>query len=126
VFARLALRNGYAAISQITSASYGQSHGGHASHSGRGSGSGAGQSAPGATVPQGAGNGGSGPSKRPMKRGGSGDGEGGPNKKKKLSNEPQGPCLFRCIIFELNQQSPEANEDHPCRGKRFVTLEGVV
>jgi len=121
VIARLALRNGYAAISQITSASYGQSRGGRGSHSGRRNSGGAGQSASGSTVPPGAGNDGGGPSKHPMKRGGGGDGEGNPNKKKK-PNEQQGSDVHYCIVFELSQPSPK----HPCRDKRFTTLESAM
>lgn len=121
VYARLALLNGYAAISQITSASYGQSHGGHASHSGQRNSGGAGQNAPGSTVPPGAGDGGSGPGKRLMKRGGNGDGEGNPNKKKKVSNESQGSGPFRCIIPQLRRKSPEGD----C-AKSFADLVAVV
>ena len=122
VIARVAL-NGYAAIpvSQITSASYVQSHGGHAGHSSRRNSGGVGQSAPGSTVPPGVGNGGSSPSKRPVKRGGNGDGEGNPNKKKKVSNEPQGLGSFRCIIPGLRQESPEGD----C-AKSFADLGAVV
>ena len=121
VIARLALLNGYAAISQITSASYVQSHGGHANYSGQRNNGGAGQNAPGSTVPLGAGNGGSDPSKRLMKRGGSGDGEGNPNKKKKVSNEPQGSGPFRCIIPQLRQRPAEGD----C-AKSFADLVAVV
>lgn len=122
VIARLALRNEYAAISQITSAPYGQGRGGRGSHSGRRNSGGLGQSASGSTVPLGAGNGGGGPSKHPMKRGGGGDGEGNPNKKKKLSNEQQGSDAHYCIVFELSQPSPK----HPCKDKRFTTLDSAV
>ncbi|KAG0136926.1 hypothetical protein HOY82DRAFT_478216 [Tuber indicum] len=126
VIARLALRNGYTTISQITSASYGQSHGGRGSHSARRNSGGAGQNTSGSAVPSGARDGGGGPSKRPMKREGGGDGEGNPNKKKKLLNEPQGSGGHRCVVFELNQQSPERNGDHPCKDKQFITLESAI
>ncbi|PUU76032.1 hypothetical protein B9Z19DRAFT_992222 [Tuber borchii] len=122
VITRLALRNGYAALSQITSASYGQSHRGHVSHSGQRNSGGAGQNAPGPTVPPGAGNGGGSPSKRPVKRGGNGDGEGNPNKKKKVSNEPQQDLSpYYCIIPGLRGESAEGD----C-AKPFADLPGIV
>ncbi|RPA98396.1 hypothetical protein L873DRAFT_1041654 [Choiromyces venosus 120613-1] len=128
LFARLALLNGYSAISKITSVSHGQSQGGRGSHSGRRNSGGAGQKTLGSKLTSGAGgNGSGGPSKRPMKRGGGGgDGEDRPSKRKKPSNEPQGQNVYLCIVFQLDQQSPERDEDHPCKKKKFATLEGLI
>ncbi|PWW73270.1 hypothetical protein C7212DRAFT_365796 [Tuber magnatum] len=123
VIARFVLRNGYAAISQITNASNGQSRGDRGSQSSQRNSGGTGQNAPGSTVPLGAGNGGGDPSKRPIKRGGSGDGEGNPNKKKKVSNEPHSPEQRRCIVYRL---SAERGENHPCKDKWFETLGSAI
>ncbi|CUS10136.1 unnamed protein product [Tuber aestivum] len=123
VIARLALQNGYPLIARITSASHGQSHGGRTSHSGRRNNGDTGQNAPGFSVPSGAGNGGGGPSKRSTKRGGGGDGEGNPSKKKKLSDEPQGPETHPCIVYQL---LTEGKDKHPCKDKLFTTLESAV
>jgi len=123
LIAGLALRKGYAAISQITSTSYGQNQAGE-NHSAPTSSGGTGQNTPGSTVPSRTGNGGTGPSENPMKRAGeSRDGDkGNPNKKKKLFNEQQGSDVHRCIVFELDQKLPERNVNHPCGDKQFFTL----